>query len=456
VGSPQPDGGEAVKPAVWYIAAGYLRSAGVEVYLLHYATELRRQGFDTRVVVFERLPTSPHRCMRELAERGIPLESLYDAVAPVVRGRMATKWLPWAAYMLVRGRVPRAADLRQWLMKRAAVQLLADRINEEKPDIVHVKGRLIAEAWPAIPAESAVFHVATRGQRDLSWTDAEVAAFRPFVSSAARVFAPGTEVAQNFKREFEIERDVEVIYTMAPEEQESRVASRESHGTGSRHATPGTRQAPLRFGTLCRLADGKGIPEILEALAAFRGKHGHEMPFTFAGEGPMAPMIRTFCEERELREVAIVPVESPAQAMAHMDVFLLPSVSEAMPLALVEALMCGRPCIVTPVGGIPDLVDDGEEGLVIEPGSAEQILSAMERFVAMPAAERAEFSRRARAKYEDRCLPGRVAATVAAHYRAILKESGLGVTGVLSDQDREDPRLPRPSTLQYSHQEPRC
>jgi len=402
----------------------------VEVYLLHYATELRKQGFDTRIIVFERLPATPHRCMRELTKRGIPLESLYDDVAPMVRRRMPAKWLPWAVYTAAHGSVPRASDLRQWLLKRAAVQRLADRINQEKPDIVHVKGRLIAEAWPAIPTRQAVFHVATRGRRDPTWTDAEVAAFRPFVSSVAHVFAPGTEVAANFKREFDIERDVEVIYTMAPDEQVtsgpslpdgSAVASkwRVASGAETSECTEGE-PSSLRFGTLCRLADGKGIPEILEALVAFRGKHGRELPFTFAGKGPMEPMIRESAAAHELHEVAVAPVESPGQALAHMDVFVLPSVSEAMPLAVVEALMCAKPCIVTPVGGIPDLVRDGIEGLVIAPGSAEQILAAMERFIDMSAAERAAFGGRARARYEEKCLPAQVAATVAAYYRSIL------------------------------------
>ncbi len=436
-----------MNPVVWYIAAGYVRSAGVEVYLLHYATELRKQSFDTRIIVFERLPATPHRCMRELAERGVPLESLYDAVAPLVCRRTLAKWLPWTVYTLVRGRVPRLSALRQWLLKQAAVRLLAEKIEKEKPDIVHVKGRLIAEVWPVIPAERTVFHVATRGQRDPTWTDAEVSAFRPFVSSVARVFAPGTEVAENFKREFDIERDVEVIFTMAPDEEGERAEGGDLKPEGGEERTAGHIDEPnhtgcdtdqgidrrgsqvsglspqpsvLRFGTLCRLADGKGIPEVLEALAAYRDKHGREAPFTFAGEGPMETTIREFVKARGLREVAIVPVESPAQALAHMDVFVLPSVSEAMPLAVVEALMCAKPCIVTPVGGIPDLVHDGVEGVVIDPGSVAQILAAMERFADMPATQRVAFGRKARERYEDKCLPGKVAAMVADHYRGIV------------------------------------
>ena len=138
----------------------------------------------------------------------------------------------------------------------------------------------------------------------------------------------------------------------------------------------------------------------------------------------MAPMIREFAETCGLREVAIVPVESPGRALSHMDVFVLPSVSEAMPLAVVEALMCAKPCIVTPVGGIPDLVRDDIEGLLIQPGSVVELLAALERFADMPAAERDAFSRKARARYEAKCCPGEVAASVAEHYRSVLRENG--------------------------------
>jgi len=410
------------------------------MYLLHYATEMRNLGFNPRIIVFEGLPRERHRCLALLEERGIFIESLFDRSRGRIAVALALWLLPWWVFTLVRkGGRPATEDLRRHLRKRFAVTELTRMIRTENPDILHVKGRLIAEAWPAFPPECTVFHVATRGQRDPTWTDAEVNAFRPFVSSVARVFAPGTEVAANFKREFGIERDVEVIYTMAPDEggvkgpRESRVASRESRRRGpatsdQRHPTPDPRLAtrdprhvPLRFGTLCRLAEGKGIPEILEALVAYRGKHRREIPFTFAGEGPMEPMIREFAAAHELREVAVVPVESPAQALSHMDVFVLPSVSEAMPLAVVEALMCAKPCIVTPVGGIPDLVRDGVEGLVIEPGSVEQIVDAIERMSDMPAADRDAFGRRARTRYEEKCLPAQVAATVAGHYRSILR-----------------------------------
>jgi len=54
----------------------------------------------------------------------------------------------------------------------------------------------VAEAWGVLPPERTIFHVATAGVRDDSWTEPEVAAFRPFIERCARVLAPGSGVAE--------------------------------------------------------------------------------------------------------------------------------------------------------------------------------------------------------------------------------------------------------------------
>ena len=85
--------------------------------------------------------------------------------------------------------------------------------------------------------------------------------------------------------------------------------------------------------------------------------------------------------------------------------------------------MCGVPCIATRVGGIPDLIRDGIEGLLIEPGSTEPILQALATFAAMSARDLAAFRHRARARYEECCTPEKVGAIVAEHYNQILNRS---------------------------------
>jgi len=405
--------GARPKPVVWYVAAGYKLPAGVEAYLLHYATELRRQGFDTRIIVFERLPRPPHRYLTALRERGIPIESLYAACAGRVRLALALTWLPWAVRTaLRRRRWPEISELRTWLYKKHGVARLRRMIAAERPDLIHVKARLIAEAWPVFPSERTVYQHALSGTLDDTWTASEVDAFRAFLNRVARVFAPGQGVADTLAREVGVARPIDALFTMAPDE----------HGKaeGGDLKPESQTEAPLRFGIVCRFAPQKGIASILEALRQYRDRHG-DVDFTFAGQGEMEPEIRRFAGAHGLSRLRIARVQTPAASLRTMDVFVHPGIDDAMPVAIVEALMCGVPCIATRVGGVPDLVRDGVEGFLIEPGSAAPILTAMERFAAMPVSDIVAFRCRARARYEACCRPEQVGAAVAGHYRCILK-----------------------------------
>jgi glycosyltransferase involved in cell wall biosynthesis len=122
--------------------------------------------------------------------------------------------------------------------------------------------------------------------------------------------------------------------------------------------------------------------------------------------------------------VRIVRVDSAVKVLEQMDVFVHPGLDDAMPVSIVEALMCGVPCIVSNVGASPELVQDGVEGLVIQPASAEQIIGAMERFAIMTAEELNGYRTRARARYERVCRPEVVGKQVAGIYREVM---GAGV-----------------------------
>lgn len=70
------------------------------------------------------------------------------------------------------------------------------------------------------------------------------------------------------------------------------------------------------------------------------------------------------------------------------DVVVLPSRNEGWGLSLMEAMACGKPVVATRVGGIPELVRDGVDGLLVEPGDLDQLASAVVRLLTNPEVRR--------------------------------------------------------------------
>ena len=70
--------------------------------------------------------------------------------------------------------------------------------------------------------------------------------------------------------------------------------------------------------------------------------------------------------------------------LAALDIFVLPSHSEGVSLALLEAMAAGLPVIATAVGGLPEVVTDGENGLLIPPKDPEALAAALARLLADP------------------------------------------------------------------------
>ena len=157
----------------------------------------------------------------------------------------------------------------------------------------------------------------------------------------------------------------------------------------------------VQFLFLGRIDDRKGAFELLDAYHALPATTRASARIVFAGDGRV--------EELRRRAAAIgsdvvvhswLDREERDRLLAASDVLVLPSHHEGVPMAIVEAMAYGLPVIATPVGGIPDVVRHGQEGLLVEVGNRAALTTALARLVAEPAL-RVSLGREARATAES-------------------------------------------------------
>jgi len=153
-----------------------------------------------------------------------------------------------------------------------------------------------------------------------------------------------------------------------------------------------------------RLAPEKRLPAFIDSLGA-AARRSPERPFLFAlaGTGPEEDAVRRAAESAGLagRVRLLGAVEDTAGLYAAADVFVLPSVSEGLSNALLEAMASGLAVLASAVGGTREAVRDGEDGLLFAPADTGAAARQAGRFLEEPGLAR-RLGASARARAEDR------------------------------------------------------
>jgi glycosyltransferase involved in cell wall biosynthesis len=132
------------------------------------------------------------------------------------------------------------------------------------------------------------------------------------------------------------------------------------------------------IGTVARLSSEKGLNFFLDAARQLTTQFPETL-FVIVGEGPERAALEQQVKALGLEEnVIFAGARSDlAGVYASLDVFLMTSLNEGMPLALLEAMAAGVPVVATRVGAIPSLIPDASKGSLIEPGSAAAIVQGI-------------------------------------------------------------------------------
>jgi glycosyltransferase involved in cell wall biosynthesis len=134
---------------------------------------------------------------------------------------------------------------------------------------------------------------------------------------------------------------------------------------------------------------GKGHKELFTAMANLKDRYPcHAL---IVGGGRREAEMRELAADLGLAGQAhfLGQRQDVPDLLKAMDIFVLPSYSEGLSLALLEAMAAGLPVIATAVGGTPEVVTDGVTGLLVPPRDPEALAGALERLLADPAGARA-------------------------------------------------------------------
>ena len=144
--------------------------------------------------------------------------------------------------------------------------------------------------------------------------------------------------------------------------------------------------APDKFTLLiaARLAPEKNHRVLLEALEMLR-ERGRRPQVLVAGDGPLRQELELLAREKNLLGQVIfcgrIEHARLQELLAVVDAFALPSQHEGLPLALAEAMALQRSVLATPVGGVPDLIQDGVNGLLVPAGDPTALAQGIERLM---------------------------------------------------------------------------
>lgn len=143
------------------------------------------------------------------------------------------------------------------------------------------------------------------------------------------------------------------------------------------------------IGTVARVQDIKNHRGLVDAFIRLRQllpQHSDRLKLSIIGNGPLLPAIQARVAAAGIADAVWLPGarDDIADILHSFTVFALPSLAEGTPVSMLEAMACGLPVVASDVGGIPEVVTDGENGTLVPAGDTEMLAVALARYVEQP------------------------------------------------------------------------
>lgn len=148
-----------------------------------------------------------------------------------------------------------------------------------------------------------------------------------------------------------------------------------------------TTEPKVRFLFMGTLSQRKGIRDLLNVIIDHHEELRGKFMLRFGGNED-EEIIKKILADNELDDVARfegwVTGEKKWNLLKWANCYILPSYNEGLPISILEAMAYGKPIVSTPVGGIPEVVKSGRNGILVEPGNKEQIWNALKHYIDNP------------------------------------------------------------------------
>jgi glycosyltransferase involved in cell wall biosynthesis len=263
------------------------------------------------------------------------------------------------------------------------------------PDILHIQGYtntlLFVIEWAHARHVPVVYEEHQTPDAQFDWWQG----FEQSINKASVIIAVSDTSAQALRTVCKVSKPILISNPLLPDP----IASGWQMNQRSR-----SEDAPLRITTLARLSVAKGLTYLLEAILRVKETYPASQ-FRVYGDGPLRQELMAYAEKLGLDGNAIfvgafTEREELSHIMAQTDIFVMSSILEGQPLSLVEAMAYGCPIVTTSVGGIPEIIQDGVNGLLCKPKNPECLAQKIVTLIENPSL-RERLSQMARESYDQ-------------------------------------------------------
>ena len=183
----------------------------------------------------------------------------------------------------------------------------------------------------------------------------------------------------------------------------------------------------LIVGFVGRLAPEKGLRILIQAAEGIL-RAQPDVKLVLVGEGPEREELQTLVSQSGLEKSVIFLGQRSdlPDVYASFDIFVLPSLIEAMPMTVLEAMAAGKPIIASRVGGVPKMISDQESGILVEPGDVSDLKAALTQLLQRPETAR-QFGKRASEVVQARFSSDSMARRYLSVYQKVLSADGSPV-----------------------------